>query len=128
MFSTKLIIAASLLLLVSYASATLSHSTPVAFIPITSGPTLDEKKAKIAGIGGVDGIKPIKFGGIGKFGVAADKKKKDSNAAKKAAAGGYGGKKNNKKQTPLSPPANKKESNEKKKKTPSFYIKTPWSK
>ena len=55
MFSVKYV-AALLLVLAAPASA---------FIPITNGPTLDAKKGKIAGIGGLDGPKPLTFGGHG---------------------------------------------------------------
>jgi len=58
-------------------------TTTSAFVPINAGPSLDAKKAKIAGIGGVDGIKEIKMGGIGSFKVKPGANKKDNENKKK---------------------------------------------
>ena len=75
MASIRCIIASILVVL----STILISTTTSAFVPINAGPSLDAKKAKIAGIGGVDGIKEIKMGGIGSFKVkpGANKKKQD---------------------------------------------------
>ena len=75
MTSIRSIIASILIVL----STILVSTTTSAFVPINAGPSLDAKKAKIAGIGGVDGIKEIKMGGIGSFKVkpGANKKKQD---------------------------------------------------
>lgn len=61
----------------------LSTTETSAFVPINAGPSLDAKKAKIAGIGGVDGIKEIKMGGIGSFKVKPGANKKDNENKKK---------------------------------------------
>eukprot|EP00579_Thalassiosira_antarctica_P007965 CAMPEP_0201881966 /NCGR_PEP_ID=MMETSP0902-20130614/12714_1 /ASSEMBLY_ACC=CAM_ASM_000551 /TAXON_ID=420261 /ORGANISM="Thalassiosira antarctica, Strain CCMP982" /LENGTH=104 /DNA_ID=CAMNT_0048410297 /DNA_START=41 /DNA_END=355 /DNA_ORIENTATION=- len=104
MFSSALvksIIAA--ILLVAQASA---------FIPITNGPTLDAKKGKIAGIGGMDGPKPPTLGGVGavKIKTAASVAPKKKGTTMKA-----------------NKPANKKKVDTKKEKV-DFFIKMPWSK
>lgn len=82
--------------------------TASAFVPITAGPSLDAKKGKIAGIGGMDGPKPPSSGGVGAFKVGAKAKetpkkkitKKANNTAKAANPS----------------------------KIPNFFIKTPWTK
>eukprot|EP00584_Thalassiosira_punctigera_P008981 CAMPEP_0172525776 /NCGR_PEP_ID=MMETSP1067-20121228/788_1 /TAXON_ID=265564 ORGANISM="Thalassiosira punctigera, Strain Tpunct2005C2" /NCGR_SAMPLE_ID=MMETSP1067 /ASSEMBLY_ACC=CAM_ASM_000444 /LENGTH=97 /DNA_ID=CAMNT_0013309119 /DNA_START=79 /DNA_END=372 /DNA_ORIENTATION=+ len=81
--------------------------TALAFVPVTAGPSLDQKKGKIAGIGGIDGPKPVTIGGMGAVKVGGPKNKA---APKKVAA-----KKANK-----AKPAEKKKVD--------FFIKTPWSK
>lgn len=86
------------------------HSS--AFVPVTNGPTLDAKQGKIAGIGGIDGPKPVTSGGIGSFKVGSNSKtepKKKESTAKVTKA-------NNKKAAPEA------------KKKVDFWIKTPWSK
>ncbi|EJK69808.1 hypothetical protein THAOC_08900 [Thalassiosira oceanica] len=79
----------------------------VLIVPITSGPTLNNKQSKAAGIGGMGGIKELSSGGLGAAKIGGKKGKKP--AAKKAT---------NKK----APAAGAK------KEKPNFFIKTPWSK
>ena len=80
MTSIRSIIASILIVLSTILVSTITS----AFVPINAGPSLDAKKAKIAGIGGVDGIKEIKMGGIGSFKVKGSaNKKKDTNEKKK---------------------------------------------
>ena len=79
MASIRFIIASILVVL----STILISTTTSAFVPINAGPSLDAKKAKIAGIGGVDGIKEIKMGGIGSFKVKPGANKKDNENKKK---------------------------------------------
>ncbi|KAL7540189.1 hypothetical protein ACHAXR_009925 [Thalassiosira sp. AJA248-18] len=81
--------------------------TASAFVPITAGPSLDAKKGKIAGIGGMDGPKPPTSGGVGAFKVGA--KAKDTPK-----------KKITKKANNTAKAANPK--------IPNFFIKTPWTK
>ena len=90
-----------------------------AFVPITSGPSLDQKQGKIAGIGGLDGPKPPTAGGIGSFKVGSKSKpaaKKE--ATKKAAPKSIFGKANVAKKPSAAEP----------KKKVDLWIKTPWSK
>lgn len=49
--------------------------TVSAFIPVTSGPTLNQEQGKIAGIGGIDGPKPMSSGGVGAFSIKGKNKK-----------------------------------------------------
>ncbi|KAL3776428.1 hypothetical protein ACHAWO_007844 [Cyclotella atomus] len=89
--------------------------TASAFIPVTNGPTLDQKQGKIAGIGGLEGPKPPTSGGIGSFKVGSNSKaapKKETPKKQVVAK-----KTNNNKKAPV----------EEKKKT-NLWIKTPWSK
>ena len=79
----------------------------VLIVPITSGPTLNNKQSKAAGIGGMGGIVELNGGGIGAAKVGAKKGK--APAAKQAA----------KKKAPAASA---------KKEKPNFFIKTPWSK
>mmetsp|Transcript_33872 Transcript_33872/g.64474 ORF Transcript_33872/g.64474 Transcript_33872/m.64474 type:complete len:105 (+) Transcript_33872:183-497(+) len=88
--------------------------TASAFVPVTAGPSLDAKKGKIAGIGGIEGPKPIAIGGVAAFKVKASPK-----AKAKAKAVAPKNKKNAKKVNNAKP-AEKKSNN--------FFIKTPWSK
>jgi len=85
-----------------------------AFVPITNGPTLDAKKGKIAGIGGMDGPKPVTLGGAGAFRIGADPKEKGTKVKANK------NKPNNKKKVEA-----KKATNNKK---VDFMIKMPWSK
>ena len=78
MTSIRFIIASILAVL-----SILISTTTSAFVPINAGPSLDAKKAKIAGIGGVDGIKEIKMGGIGSFKVKPGANNKKDNENKK---------------------------------------------
>ena len=83
-----------------------------AFVPVTNGPTLDAKQGKIAGIGGIDGPKPLTSGGIGSFKVGSNSK----TDPKKKESGAKVTKPNNKKATPEA------------KNKVDFWIRTPWSK
>mmetsp|Transcript_13067 Transcript_13067/g.19691 ORF Transcript_13067/g.19691 Transcript_13067/m.19691 type:complete len:102 (+) Transcript_13067:115-420(+) len=85
--------------------------TASAFVPVTAGPSLDAKKGKIAGIGGIEGPKPISNGGVAAFKVKATPKAKAKEAPKN---------KKNAKKVNNAKPAEKKSNN--------FFIKTPWSK
>ena len=49
--------------------------TASAFIPVTSGPTLNQEQGKIAGIGGIGGPKPMSSGGVGAFSIKGKDKK-----------------------------------------------------
>ena len=130
MTSIRFIIASILAVL-----SILISTTTSAFVPINAGPSLDAKKAKIAGIGGVDGIKEIKMGGIGSFKVKPGANKKDNENKKKvvqksknrqpmgyrSANANWDGAKNNKNN---SKPVIKKEE----KKVVGGGFKMPWSK
>mmetsp|Transcript_4719 Transcript_4719/g.11890 ORF Transcript_4719/g.11890 Transcript_4719/m.11890 type:complete len:104 (-) Transcript_4719:299-610(-) len=98
--SVNCVIAATLLVVVQRTSA---------FVPVTAGPSLDAKQGKIAGIGGIDGPKPLTIGGIGAAKISTKAKAvapKKKAVAKKAAG--------------------KKTTDTKKK--ADFTIKMPWSK
>ena len=53
------------------------RSTALNIIPITTGPTLNSEQAKAAGIGGLNGTKSLKSGGMGAFKVAPQGAKKE---------------------------------------------------
>jgi hypothetical protein len=98
-----------------------------AFVPVTSGPSLNQQQGKIAGIGGIDGPKPPTSGGIGSFKVGSKSKaapvKKE--APKKAAP------KNNifaKKEAPKKVVGKANAAAAEPKKKVDLWIKTPWSK
>ena len=113
----------------------ISTTMSTAFVPINAGPSLDAKKAKIAGIGGEDGIKEIKMGGIGSFKVKPGANKKDNENKKKvvqksknrqpmgyrSANANWDGAKNKKSSKPV-------EKKEEKKKAVGGGFKMPWSK
>ena len=111
----------SVVLLVAYASAFApsnqqqQRSTALNIIPITNGPTLTSEQAKAAGIGGLQGTKNIKSGGLGAFKVAGSADKKQN--AKKAPAAT-----NPKKKAPAKKPV------EAKKKSVNLFTKMPWQK
>ena len=132
MTSIRFIIANILVVLLSI----LISTTTSALVPINAGPSLDAKKAKIAGIGGVDGIKEIKMGGIGSFKVkgSANKKKLDEKKKKvvqksknrqpmgyRSANANWDGSKNKKNSKPM-------EKKKEEKKVVGGGFKMPWSK
>ena len=102
MFASLLRLSVAAILLIAYTSAFApiatqrsSTTTSLNIIPITTGPTLNSEQAKAAGIGGLNGTKNLKSGGLGAFKVqpkggakkqepAAAAKKKTPFAAKKA--------------------------------------------
>mmetsp|Transcript_12707 Transcript_12707/g.20820 ORF Transcript_12707/g.20820 Transcript_12707/m.20820 type:complete len:119 (+) Transcript_12707:114-470(+) len=89
MFATLLRLSVAAILLIAYASAFApmsthqQRSTALNIIPITTGPTLNSEQSKAAGIGGLNGTKSLKSGGMGAFKVAPQGAKKE--AAKKKA-------------------------------------------
>ena len=105
MFASLLRLSVAAILLIAYTSAFApiatqqrSSTTSLNIIPITTGPTLNSEQAKAAGIGGLNGTKSLKSGGLGAFKVqpkggakkqepaAAVAKKKTPFAAKKVPA------------------------------------------
>ena len=126
---------ASIRFIIASILVVLSTTKTSAFVPINAGPSLDAKKAKIAGIGGVDGIKEIKMGGIGSFKVKPGANKKDNENKKKvvqksknrqpmgyrSANANWDGSKNKKNNKPM-------EKKKEEKKVVGGGFKMPWSK
>ena len=96
MFASLLRLSVAAILLIAYTSAfapiaTQQHqrsstTTSLNIIPITTGPTLNSEQAKAAGIGGLNGTKNLKSGGLGAFKVqpkGGGAKKQEPAAAKK---------------------------------------------
>ena len=76
MFASLLRLSVAAILLIAYTSAFApiatqqrSSTTSLNIIPITTGPTLNSEQAKAAGIGGLNGTKSLKSGGLGAFKV-----------------------------------------------------------
>lgn len=93
MFASLLRLSVAAILLIAYTSAFApiatqqrSSTTSLNIIPITTGPTLNSEQAKAAGIGGLNGTKNLKSGGLGAFKVqpkGGGAKKQEPAAAKK---------------------------------------------
>lgn len=93
MFASLLRLSVAAVLLIAYTSAFApiatqqrSSTTSLNIIPITTGPTLNSEQAKAAGIGGLNGTKSLKSGGLGAFKVqpkGGGAKKQEPAAAKK---------------------------------------------
>ena len=99
MFASLLRLSVAAILLIAYTSAFApiatqqqhqrsSTTTSLNIIPITTGPTLNSEQAKAAGIGGLNGTKSLKSGGLGAFkvqpkGGGAKKQEPAAAAAKK---------------------------------------------
>jgi hypothetical protein len=98
MFASLLRLSVAAILLIAYTSAfapiatqqhqrSSSSTTSLNIIPITTGPTLNSEQAKAAGIGGLNGTKSLKSGGLGAFKVqpkgGGAKKQEPATAAKK---------------------------------------------
>ena len=95
MFASLLRLSVAAILLIAYTSAfapiatqqrSSTTTTSLNIIPITTGPTLNSEQAKAAGIGGLNGTKSLKSGGLGAFKVqpkGGAKKQEPAAAAKK---------------------------------------------